>query len=113
MLHITAIMVLVLFFLILRRKKKSQIHYVFLCTLAFQSIWCISVIIGGYLTDVGTRAVYITELFAYIGACFLPVALLFLGIIYAHTKIRIQYKHAALLIVPIISLIVLWTNDFH
>ena len=36
-----------------------------------------------------------------------------MGLIFANTKIKFKKKYLLLLIIPIISLLVLWTNDYH
>ena len=53
------------------------------------------------------------DYFVYIGTCFLPVTFLFTGLIFAKTKITFKRAHIMLFIIPILSLILLWTNDFH
>ena len=53
------------------------------------------------------------ENFIYIGTCFLPVAIFFTGLIFAKTKITFKKKYLLFFIVPALSLIVLWTNDYH
>ena len=49
----------------------------------------------------------------YIGTCFLPVSVFFTGLIFYKTKIKFKKKYLLLFIVPVISLIVLWTNNYH
>ena len=53
------------------------------------------------------------DYFIYIAICFIPVAVFFMGLIYANTKIEFKKRYLLLFIIPIISLIVLWTNDYH
>ena len=113
LLHITTILIIILFAYILRRRKKTQIHKIFLCALFLQIIWCISVIIGGYIKDYDETLVIYSEYFAYIGACLIPVSILFLGMIFAKTKIKFSHKHLMLFVIPTISLLVLWTSDYH
>ena len=50
---------------------------------------------------------------AYIGICFLPISIFLTGKVFCNTKITFSKKYALLLIVPIISLIILWTNNIH
>ena len=49
----------------------------------------------------------------YIGTCFLPVSVFFTGLIFYKTKIKFKKRYLLLFIIPIISLIILWTNDYH
>jgi len=53
------------------------------------------------------------EYITYIGNSFLPVALFFAVITFMNTKISFKKKYLLLFVIPIISLIVLWTNDLH
>lgn len=50
---------------------------------------------------------------AYIGICFLPISIFLTGKVFCNTKITFSKKYALLLIVPIISLIIIWTNNIH
>ena len=50
------------------------------------------------------------DYFVYIGACFMPVALYNFSKTFSNTKYKLNKK---LLIIPTISLLMLWTNDFH
>lgn len=53
------------------------------------------------------------DYFVYIGTCLLPVALLFTSMIFEKTKIKFKKTYLLLFVIPIISLIILWTNDIH
>ncbi len=52
------------------------------------------------------------DYFVYIGTCFLPVTMFFTSLVFANTKIKLK-KVYFLLIIPVISLLILWTNDYH
>lgn len=49
----------------------------------------------------------------YIGTVFLPITIYAISKIYTNTVIKIKKGHLLLLVIPILSLISLWTNDFH
>lgn len=53
------------------------------------------------------------EYITYLGNAFLSIALFFAVITFTNTKIAFKKKYLLLFIIPIISLIVLWTNDLH
>ena len=53
------------------------------------------------------------DYFVYIGTCFLPVCLFLTSIVFTKTKIKLKGIYAFLVIIPILSLIILWTNDYH
>ncbi len=60
----------------------------------------------------GIEPIYL-DYIVYIGTCFLPVFYLFFGLTFAKTKLNFTKKHLLVCMIPIISLLVLWTNDFH
>lgn len=113
LLHLSTLLVFFLFIQILRKANKSQIHYAFLSFMGLLLIWCIGVIVETYLRDTNIHLVFFFDKIAYIGICFIPIPMLFVGLIFAHTRINFTWKYLLLLVVPVISTIVLWTNDFH
>lgn len=113
LLHISTVMIGILFILILRRKVKTQLHKVFIFTLGLQLIWCLGTIISGYVRGYGPQFVLYAEYIAYLGVCLLPAGLLLTGIIYVHTKVKLRLRHYLLFLIPVISLIMLWTNSYH
>jgi two-component system sensor histidine kinase HupT/HoxJ len=53
------------------------------------------------------------ENYIYIGTCFLPVCILFTGKIFSNPNYKLKRIDLFTLIIPITSLIILWTNNFH
>ena len=53
------------------------------------------------------------EYITYIGNTFLSVALFFAVTTFINTRITFKKKYLLLFVIPIISLLVLWTNDLH
>lgn len=96
-----------------RIRKKQQIHYVFLLNVAFMFIWSTCRLLQIIIPDKNESLVISLEHISYIGVIFIPISLLFTGIIYARTKISISAKHLLLLIVPTISLVMVFTNVYH
>ena len=95
------------------KKNKNQLNKVFIWALILLMLWCIGLI--GQITlaePLNIKPVYF-DYFVYIGTCFVPVVVFFMGLIYANTKIDFKKRYILLFIIPIISLLVLWTNDFH
>ncbi len=99
--------------LVLRMRRKSQIHYAFLTLMGTISIWALGAVFltFDYLAGRPTNP-RMVEL-AYVGLILTPVAVLFLGVVFAKTKIRLSWKHGLFLVVPLISLVMLFTNDQH
>ena len=96
-----------------KKKNKNQLNQVFIFALSLLILWSIGLIAQIILSQpLKIEPIYF-DYFVYIGACFVPVAVFFMGIIYANTKIEFKKRYLLLFIVPIISLITLWTNDYH
>ena len=94
-------------------KKKNQLHKVFIITFILLFFWFVGLIAQITLSGkLNIDPIYF-EYFIYISACFTPVVLFFLARIFVHTKIRFKRIDLLLFVVPIISLLILWTNDFH
>lgn len=98
---------------VLRTKGRSQLKTIFCVDLICVLVICLSVIFQDILSKNFNWNPWNFEKFIYIGTCFLPVAIFFTGLIFAKTKITFKKKYLLFFIVPALSLIVLWTNDYH
>lgn len=96
-----------------KSNKENQINklffYVLLCTFII-AIGVICQAIGSNLFNI--NPIYF-EYIIYIGTCFLPVALFFTSLSFANTKIKFKRIYFILFIIPIISLLAIWTNNYH
>lgn len=98
---------------ILKSKSKKQIKKIF----SFNLI-CLLICTTAQITQIlfsqklGIKQIYF-DYFVYIGTCFLPISVYFTGLSFENTKIQFKKKYSVLFIIPIISLIILWTNDYH
>lgn len=102
---------LLLFFLI-KIKTKSQLHYIFISLISLLIAWNIGAGLNAWSYYRGYKlmaSVYI----AFIGTCFLPVVVLLLGKTFAKNRINYSYKHLLLFVIPILSYIILLTNNYH
>lgn len=113
MLIFSLLLVLFLSGIIARMKRKRQIHYAFLLTNACLLLWTAIRLAQKILYD--TRGVFCPTLehLSYIAVCLLPVFLLMIGVVFAKTRIRWNWKHISLLIIPSISIVVALTNNMH
>lgn len=93
-------------------KNKQQIHYVFILNVMFMFIWSICRLIQISVYE-NEKLVILLEHISYIGVIFIPISLLFTGIIYARTKIELSLKYILLIIIPLISLVIVFTNRYH
>jgi len=104
------LLIIVLF--ALKGKKKDQISSMFNLCLTCMFIWTFS-LIAQILFQNSDIDPILFEGFASFGACFIPVAFMFLGIIFSKTKIFFNWKYSLLLIIPILSTILMFTNNTH
>ena len=99
--------------IILKSVAKNQIRKIFSGNLV-----CLVICIVGQIAQIlfadrlGINPIYF-DYIVYIGTCFLPITVFFTGLVFANTKITFKKKYLLLFIIPIISLLVLWTNDYH
>ena len=114
-LAITVIAELVIFYYIRKRgNKRSQLVTAFKLTMLCMMFWCIGLMvqilaINFISLDV---AIYI-DYFIYLPLALTPVALFFIAYIFIKKHIEFKKWYLLLFIVPTITMIVLWTNDFH
>lgn len=110
---LTTCLIILLLFFIDRTKTKSQIKKAFMFAIICLLICCSGQILQIVFSNVyNIRPIYF-DYFVYIGTCLLPVAFYFIATIFEKTKIQFNKKYLLLFIVPILSMIILWTNDFH
>ena len=111
MLSVLSIVITLIY--VLRTKGRSQLKTIFCVDLICVLVICLGVIFQDILSKYFSWNPWNFENFIYIGTCFLPVAIFFTGLIFAKTKITFKKKYLLFFIVPALSLIVLWTNDYH
>lgn len=112
MLIFSTIMMCILLWVIRRQKNKKQIYYSFLWLIILMLSWTISLIAQILCQNTSIPPVCF-EYAAAFGGCFLSVAFFFFAMIFSRTKIKFQKWYILLFIIPTISCIMLWTNDFH
>ncbi len=110
---ISTLLLIILLVVNLKVKKKKQVNWCFIAIITCLLICCV----GQTLSIICPPTLHIEPIYfdyiVYIGTCFMPLAFFFFGLTFAQTKIKFKKKYLLLFIVPIISLLVLWTNDFH
>lgn len=113
LLMLSALSIVITLIYVLRTKGRSQLKTIFCVDLICVLVICLVVIFQDILSKNFNWNPWNFENFIYIGTCFLPVAIFFTGLIFAKTKITFKKKYLLFFIVPALSLIVLWTNDYH
>lgn len=98
---------------LLKSHNKNQLSKMFSFTLFLLFIMVFSLILQITLSKpLGIKPIYF-EYLVYIGTCFVPVGVFFIGLIYLKKEIKFKAVYLLTLVIPIISLIALWTNDSH
>lgn len=113
LLMLSALSIVITLIYVLRTKGRSQLKTIFCVDLICVLVICLGVIFQDILSKYFSWNPWNFENFIYIGTCFLPVAIFFTGLIFAKTKITFKKKYLLFFIVPALSLIVLWTNDYY
>ena len=98
---------------IMRKRPLSQLQKAFASVLGSVLIICIGVISQLVCTTFFEVDAIYFENFIYIGTCMLPVALFFTAMIFKNTKIKFKKSYLLLFAIPILTLIVLYTNKYH
>ena len=110
---ISTLLLFTLLFINVKVKKKKQIHWCFIAIIICLLICCIGQMLSIIIPRFYDIEPIYFDYFVYIGTCFLPIAFLAFGLTFAKTKITFTKKYLLLFIIPILTLLILWTNDFH
>ena len=109
----SALLTIFLLRYILKKKPVTQIQkflaYILLCVLI---IYVGLTAQRYFVIEFNTNPIYF-ENFIYIGTCLVPVMFFLLASSFVNTKIKFTKKYALLLVIPIISLLILFTNEYH
>ncbi len=103
------IVFLIIFF---TQKKKNQLKNAFLSFLVAIFIWILGSVLQISFQNTNINP-FSFEKISGIGVHFSPIAFLALAMIFANTKINLTKKHFIFLVIPIISTILLLTNEYH
>ena len=105
---------IVLYFIRKRGNKRNQLVIAFELTMLCMMLWCIGLIIQILVINFISPdySVY-PDYFTYLPVVLTPVALFFISYIFVKKEIHFKKWFLLLFIVPAITMIVLWTNDFH
>lgn len=110
---ISAALITGLLVYLLKIKNKTSLQNIFCLDLLCVFIICVGVILQAILSKLCNIPAINFENYIYIGTCFLPVCILFTGKIFSNPNYKLKRIDLFTLIIPITSLIILWTNNFH
>ena len=112
---LAVLLVIIFAFLIYILKKitRTQLQQIFAVNLILLITICIFMFLQLQFSKKLNIAPLYFDYYSYIGIVFLPVSLFFTTKIFINTKIKFKPKDLLLFIIPVLSLILLWTNDLH
>ena len=110
---ISAALITGLLVYVLKIKNKTSLQNIFCLDLLCVFIICVGVILQAILSKLCNIPAINFENYIYIGTCFSPVCILFTGKIFSTPNDKLKRIDLFTLIIPITSLIILWTNNFH
>ena len=112
LLIISLMIIMWTFNLVSKQKRDNQLKIIFQILFIAIIIWLIPLMLQILFKSSNIRPI-LFDYVAYIGICFMPVLFLFISMIFVNTKLKIKKTHLLLFLIPIFSLLLLWTNDFH
>ena len=107
------VIIIVLSRLILKQKRLKQLQEIFVVLFILLFVWLFTMIIQIFCLDKYNLNIKFFYNIYYISICFLPVAYLFIAITFEKGNLKWKNKYILLFIIPVLSLILLWSNDFH
>ena len=110
---VCTILLSIIMLVVLNVKRKKSVHITFAFVILCLMICCTGQLASLLFADDWNIEPVYFDYFVYIGTCFLPVAFLLFGFSFSRSRFKFKKKYLLLFIVPIISLLVIWTNDFH
>ena len=113
LLFVLAILLLLLRY-IEKKQKKDQLSRIFIIDILLMILQCLCVFIQSLLEGhTNIENIFKIEYITYIANAFMPIAWLFTGLIFSNTKINFKKRYILLFVMPVISLLILWTNKYH
>jgi len=110
---IVCVILIILLNYLLKRKNKKQLDISFSILVGMLTFWVFCCILQIYCVNkFNTNPMYFDYLTYSVGF-FIPVILLFTSLIYAKTKIIFRKRYLIYFLIPIISVILVWTNEWH
>lgn len=96
---------------VLTMKHKSIMTYLIAFSILQIIIWDFAVIMAGFSENL--QMVLFWDNLTYLGSSFVAVSLAFIAIAFGSNGTGLTKKHFLLYIIPVLTQIILWTNDYH
>ena len=98
---------------LLTQNNKKPLTKIFIILFGLMLFWLTCMILQIiFLNKYDINLKYFFNLY-YISICFLPIAFYFMAIIFENGRLDFKRYYLLLFIIPITSLLLLWTNDLH
>lgn len=113
LIHITFLFLVFILIYVVKIRNRKQIHTAFMGLILTLLIWAIGTIGLEYgYRFFQTTVVFMVDI-AYVGLILTPLAILYLGLVFAYTSIRLTWRYLLLLIEPAVSIALIFTNSLH
>ena len=111
--HISFLLGICMIVMVAWKSPQSQIRNAFLVTLSLMTIWNIGTMLEMYYQEAtGIESETLIGI-CYIGICLVPVSALYLGKVILQPDWRPRPIHLAFLVIPLVSIVMVFTNSFH
>jgi len=110
---ISCVLSLSIMFIVSKIENKNQLQKVFLSDAFITFSECLALLMFRLLYARESALADVFMEIAYIGIITLPVTFLLTGIIFAKTKITFKKRYILILLIPITSIIMMLTNNYH
>lgn len=112
LLIVSCILIFSLFIYVVKIKNKTKLQIAFCYDLIFVFVICFGVLLQTLFIPSTNIDSYVFEKIIYIGTCFIPVSLFFTGLIfYKNNKFQLKLYYAIFTIIPICTILSIWTNS--
>ncbi len=112
LLSITIVSLVFMLFYVAHVKNKQMLHRMFLLIIIQLIIWNFAVLLGCMFKDDVELFLFI-EKFPYLGAAFASPTQILLALSYNKNYKGFSWKQLLLYVIPVITIVMIWTNDFH
>lgn len=109
---VMTVVLLIMLRFVARSTAKTTLHYVFIAFIIQLLVWNSAVLAGSLVYNDPELFVFVDN-FTYVGAVFVPVTLLFLGLAYQKDFKGFTIRYALLLVIPVLTLIAIFSNEAH
>ena len=98
---------------VLKQKNKKQIQVAFEIIFGLMLLWIVAMVFQIILMNRFNISIkYFNDIY-YVSLCYLPIAFLFMTSVFEKGNVKLKKKDLLLFIIPTITVILVWTNDFH